>query len=500
MTTAAQIEQARPLLAYLLRALTRKIDRETIGKERYRNLTTEMADHLRAAAVASRTSMQFIATIAERFGVDLANDGEGRPLAAFVPEALAGDLPGASYEGARVVSWAMIAQHTPLEALRILVNEHDGPAFYVSFAQVKPSADDVQFFRAPEPEKGDRWVGMIPSESMQSPKQHRAWFTLVSPLAHGHDEKAGNVVLFRRQRQADPFTEEHALVPIYTGNAVKGAWRDVFFARMLRAIGVLPERDLSPRRAQELFSGGTIESGADGAVAKLDVRRRARRTIPAIDLLGGCIEQQIMTGLLRVHDCTLLCRENAWKLYRMMAPMGRSGAPLSFEDFRASLPPADDLTILRLGTRHAHRDLPGGGEGVQMLWNTEALLPGARLMHSFSLMSLSTISSLAKSCLADLLQDFADTGLLGAQTARGPGQISTTGYVPAEKADPLPTPDEYQSYLASHRDEILDWLGATKDDAAPAEEAPAPAKKGRGVKKKSAGEQGTIWNDGAPAS
>lgn len=513
MTTQIQIDQARPRLAYLLRAIMRRVQKDRIGADRYRNLTTEMADLLRAAAVASRTTMQFLSTIAARFEVDLSDDGEGRPIAAFLPEALAGDLPGATYEDAhitatptipqryRVVSWAMIAQHTPLEAVRILVNEHDGPAFYVTFATVRPSAEDVGFFQAPPAPVGARWAGMLPGEDMQSPKQHRAWFTLVSPLAHGHDEKAGNVVLFRRQRQVDPFTGEHALVPVYTGNAVKGAWRDAFFARMLRAVGVLPERDLAPRRAQELFSGGTIESGADGATAKLDIRRRARTTIPPIDLLGGCIEQQIMTGLLRVHDCTLLCRENAWKVYGMLAPRSTTDEELSFEAFRASLPPADDLTILRLGTRHAHRDLPGGGEGVQMLWNTEAIMAGARLMHAFSIVSLSTVSSLARSCLADLLRDFADTGLLGAQTSRGYGQISTTGYVPAEKADPLPSPDEYRAYLEAHRDEILDWLAGAKGEAG-AEEGPAP-KRGRGGKKaKPAPEapQGTIWDAGAEPS
>jgi hypothetical protein len=483
MTTIRQIEEARPRLAYLLRAIVRRVQRDKIGADRYRNLSTELADHLRAAVVASRTTMQFLGAIANRFDVDLSDDGEGRPVAAFLPEPLAGALSGASYEGCRVVSWAMIAQHTPLEAVRIVVNEHDGPAFYVTFAQVRPSGDDAEYFRAPPTAEASRWEGLLPGEDMQSPKQHRAWFTLVSPLAHGHDEKAGNVVLFRRQRQVDPFTGEHALVPVYTGNAMKGAWRDAFFARMLRAVGVAPERDLSPRRAQELFSGGTIESGADGATAKLDIRRRARETIPPIDLLGGCIEQQIMSGLLRVHDCTLLCRENAWKVYRMLAPRSAAGDALPFEDFRASLPPADDLTILRLGTRHAHREMPGGGDGVQMLWNTEAIMPGARLMHAFSIVSLSTVSPLARSCLADLLQDFADTGLLGAQTARGYGQISTTGYVPAEKTEPLPSSDEYLAYLAEHRAEILAWLAGTKDDGGADDAPPAPKNGGRRAKK-----------------
>lgn len=483
MTTHLQLDQARPRLAFMLRSIVRKIHREDIGAGRWSNLTNELHDYLHACSISSRTTMAFFTMLAERFGVNLSDDGQGRPLVAFIPESLAGDLPGLTHEGQRVVSWSMLAQHTPLDAVRILLNEHDGPAFYVTFSQLRPGPDDTQFFLVPETQDVEPWSGILPGGNIQSPKQHRSWFTLVSPLAHGSDDKRrGNVQTFRRQREIDPFLGEVVLVPIYTGNAIKGAWRDAFMARMLRAVGVLPEKDLNPRRSQELFSGGTIEKGADGAVAKLDVRRRARTTIPAIDLLGGCIEQQIMSGLLRVHDCTLLCQETAWKLYRMVAPTNHAGFPLSYEDFRANLRRADDLTMLRLGVRQAHRDFPGGDlsadqGGAQMFWNTEVLLPGAQLFHSFSLVSLSTVSSLAKSCLADLLQDFTDTGLLGAQTARGPGQFTTQGYVPAEKADPLPSPDEYLSYLHTNADQIREWLAGPV--AVEKEEKKSEKKRGR---------------------
>lgn len=491
MATMIQVEAARVRLAFLLRAMMRRVNKQSIGERRYRNLGTEMADYLRAAAVSARSTMQFVTMVASRFDIDLSegfyegHDGEERAhraCAAFIPESLAGDLAGHLHDGCRVVPWAIIAQHTPLDAVRLVVNE--GAAFFVTFAQTAPSDQDPSYFTVPEEPTGRRWTGVIPGEDMQSPKQYRAWFQVVSPLAHGHDEKAGNVVLFRRQPQVDPFTGEQALVPIYTGNAVKGQWRDLFFARMLRAIGLRPEADLSPRRAQELFSGGTIESGADGAVVRLDVRRRARGTIPAIDLLGGCVDQQILSGLLRVDDCTLLCRENAWKLYRMMAPKDAAGAPLTYEEFAASLLPADDWTLLRLGVRQAHRDLPGGDlsakdGGAQMLYNTEAIKPGARLFHAFSLVSLSSVSSLARSCMADLLTDFTDTGHLGAKTSSGPGRVSTLGYMPAEKAESLPSPDEYLSYLDTHRAAIVEWV--TADQREPTE---APAAKGRSKAKK----------------
>lgn len=477
MATKTEVHQARVRLAYLLRSMFRRIDKRKIGADRHRNLPSEMSDYLRAGTIAARNTMQFVTALARRFDIELnANtievaDDELRDLrviAAFIPEALAGDLAGRTHDDKRIVPWAVIAQHTNLEAVRIVVNE--GADFFVTFAQTPESPQDVAYFPAHVEHDGPRWTGVLPGEAMQSPKQHRAWFQVVSPLAHGHDEKAGNVCLFRRQPQVDPFTGEQALVPIYTGNAIKGQWRDLFFARMLRALGVKPETDLSQRRAQELFSGGTIEKGADGAVARLDVRTRARSTIPAIDLLGGCIEQQIMSGILRVHDCTLLCRENAWKLFRMMAPADILGCPLEYEDFAASLLPADDWTLLRLGVRHAHRDLPGGDlsadeGGAQMLWNTEAIKPGARFFHTFAVVSLSTVSSLAQSCLADLLEDFADIGMLGAQTSRGYGQVSTLGYKPAEKATPLPSGAEYLDYLRTHREPILEWLAGTTEPA-----------------------------------
>src|SRR5262249_16578949 len=79
MTTSAHVELARPRLACLLRAIVRRVQRERIGAERYRNLTAELADYLRAAVVSARTSMQFVDLVARRFEVDLSDDGEGRP-------------------------------------------------------------------------------------------------------------------------------------------------------------------------------------------------------------------------------------------------------------------------------------------------------------------------------------------------------------------------------------------------------------------------------------
>ena len=481
MATSTEIHAAQVRWAYLLRGMLPRIDREKMGRDRMRGLSAEMADSMRALAVACRTTMEFVTRFADRFHVALGESVGASPdeksvrgACAVIPLALAGDLPGREWEGKLVATWAMTARHISFEALRVAVFE--GPAFFVTFAQSRASEHDKDYFRAAEEVTGRRWAGVLPGEDMQSPRQHRAWFQVVSPFAHGHDEKAGNVVLFRRQIQIDPWTGGQSMVPVYTGNAMRGMWRDLLFGRMLRLLGVDPA-ELPPSRAQELFAGGSISAGADGASNNLAARRLARATVPGIDLLGGCIEQQILSGLLRVHDCTLLCRENAWKLFRLLKPVDPCGEALTYEEFRDSLKPSDDLTSLRLGVRHAHRDLPGSENEIQMLWNTEHLLPGARFFHSFQLLGLSTVSELAKSCMSDLLEEVAEVGLLGAQTARAYGQVSTLGYTPAEKAEPLPSPEVYRTYLRDHGAEITGWLMASSFPAKKTKEPRAPAAK-----------------------
>jgi hypothetical protein len=464
MATSKQVHEAQVRWAYLLRGMLARIDHKRIQRDRARRLSEELADSMRALAVASRTTMEFVTRFADRFHITLGDvtvtNAEGgdrtlRCVHAAVPMTLAGELPGKEWEGKKLATWAMTARHIDFEALRVAV--FDGPAFFVTFAQAKPSEHDLDYFRPAHETQGRPWEGVLPGEDMQSPRQHRTWIQIVSPFAHGHDEKAGNVVLFRRQRQVDPFTGEQTMVPVFTGNAMKGIWRDMLFGRMMRLLNVDPTT-LPPSRAQELFAGGTIAQGADGASNNLAARRKARAVVPGVELLGGCIEQQILSGALRVHDCTLLCRENAWKLYRLLKPKDPVGALLTYEEFRSSLRPADDLTSLRLGVRHAHRDLPGSENDVQMLWNTEHLLPGSRLFHSLQLLPLVQMGTLAKSCMADLLSEVSDVGMLGAQTSRGYGQVSTLGYQPAEGAEPLPSPDEYQNYLTSHRAEVVEWL------------------------------------------
>ena len=144
MATTKQIQEANIYWAYLLRGLVFRIDRSAIQHHRLRNLPTELADSMRALCVASRTTMEFITRFADRFKMNLGEsttlDGEGqereiRSAYATIPETLAGDIPGHSWNGKRFISWAMLARQINFEALRVAI--FNGPAFFVTFAHAK---------------------------------------------------------------------------------------------------------------------------------------------------------------------------------------------------------------------------------------------------------------------------------------------------------------------------------------------------------------------------
>jgi hypothetical protein len=384
------------------------------------------------------------------------------------------------------IRWDQLTRLIPFHGLRIAV--HTNPTIFSTFAMSQPiTAEDEMFQPWQESMASENLLRLDLPKNLLAPRAYRTMWTLTSPMAHGADQKNGNVSLFRRQRVIDPTTQEEYLVPFVSGNAVRGLWRDQMMHSMLALVG-LTAHDIAARTAHTLLAGGTIEQGSDTAIVDIGVRRQARHLLPAWNLLGGVMRQQIMRGILRVSDTILLCRENAWLIHSMLKPTDADGQPLSLSTLRASLKPADDLTQLRLLTRHAHRDF-ANADGMQMITNTEVILQGATMIHSFHLLSELGISSLALSCMAHTISEFSDHPYVGAGAARSVGQVALDKYATADGA-PLPSPDEYLTFVATHKDEIRAFLlgeeGAKAADlpaAKGAEGAKGSREKGRGKAK-----------------
>lgn len=496
MATAHQIASAEVLICYLLRGLRHRIDYDRIPAGRRRSLAREVADYLIPASISARSTEEWVRLVCQRFEIEPTGEGrvdgdrtfDARPAYVVLPRMF---LPPGTLElfghaqattgpeGTAVVRWDHLTRVIDFAGLRLALDRN--PALVATFAMNPPTEGEETIFKPYGVGcETARWTATLP-QRLQTPRSFTTVLTLTSPCAHGADHKSGNVTMFRRQRYVDPTTGETYLAPFISGNAWRGIWRDEAGALTCRDVG-LKLTEIDTKVAHALMAGGTIEAGADGASVDLALRRQARRILPAWDLFAGVMNQQIMRGILRVHDAILVCRENAWLLHDRLKPQ-RDGAPMSYETFRAALEPADNLTQLRLLTRHAHRDLEGS-EGVQMLTETEVLLPGAQLVHAFQLIELDGVSSLSRSFLSRVLSAFRDNAFVGAGNARGLGAVAFDPYQPGAEAQVLPSEDEYLAHIEQHREEIRTFLMGARMKDKPASPAPPKA---RG-KKSTAGE------------
>ncbi len=428
---------------------------DAIGERRFSALSSEIGTSLVPLVVSERTALSFWRAFCARFQVEETSPEWG-PLEVWMPE---GRMPWTR---------AIASLHYP--HMRVVI--HENPSLLADFACRFPKDEDEErmdadmFDAFPEPTAGGRFVPTRPG-TMIAPRSFRTVWTLTGPMSHGADEKAGNVNLFRRHRSIDALTGEHCYVPFISGNAIRGMWRDMLMARWLDLIGLQP-KDLPSSKVHALVAGGNVEAGADGAGVNLGVRRRAREMCPPWDLVAGCIEQQIMQGHARVHDAVLVCRENAWLVHEAVAP------GTDVRAFAASLPEASELTQLRLGTRHAHKEFEGA-EGSQMIFNTELLLGGSQMMHSLQVYGINGVSETTASCLADLLASFRDYATTGAGNARGFGQLAFDPYQAGEGTPALPDPKVYLDLCAEKREAMREWALS-----GPAPAMPKPDKPGKG--------------------
>lgn len=477
MANAHQIASAECLVAYLLRGLRHRIGFDRIPAQRRRRIGAEMTDYLIPAAVSARSVEEWVRLVAQRFEVELTGEGylgeggrehEARPAYALLPrrflpqgtQELVHPRATEGTEGVAAVRWDHLCRQIDFAALRLAIDRN--PALVVTFALNPPTeGEDALFPPFVSSGSAASWTAALPTR-LHTPRGYTTVMTLMSPCSHGADHKSGNVTMFRRQRYKDPVTGDTYWAPFIAGNAWRGVWRDEAGALTCRDVG-LKLTEVDPKIAHALMAGGTIEAGADGAGVDLALRRRVRALIPAWDLFAGVLQQQIMRGMLRVHDSHLVCRENAWLLYDRIKPAA-GGARLAYEDFRAALEPADNLTQLRLLTRHAHRDL-ADSEGMQMLTETEVLLPGAQLVHSFQLIAMDGVSTLARSFFTRVLREFQDNAFIGAGNARGLGAVAFDPYAPGDPAHALPSEDEYLAFVAEHRDEIRAFLLGKRGEA-----------------------------------
>src|SRR5690606_33427432 len=100
-------------------------------------------------------------------------------------------------------------------------------------------------------------------------------------------------------------------VPYVSGNSVRHTLRAALAWHLVRTLS-LPERSLSKRAVDLLWSGGALTT--TGNQANLQLTRRVHTRLPGVSVLGYSAQSDIVAGTLWVDNIHLVCAENAFRL------------------------------------------------------------------------------------------------------------------------------------------------------------------------------------------
>jgi CRISPR/Cas system CSM-associated protein Csm3 (group 7 of RAMP superfamily) len=273
--------------------------------------------------------------------------------------------------------------------------------------------------------------------------------TARSPIHTGGNESAGNMQLFRRQSVYSPERDELTEVPFIHGNSVRGHLRRLLMRDMVERLDYTVRDE---RLYHSLFGGGMLQK--DGK-AEIDagIRRRVRRDVPPLDLLGTSIGNQMFSGTVEVG---MLYPRVAELNFRNRESVDRGLNDFIGDDFGTRMDQTPD--DLGLSDVAFDRDADGEGQGSdddqsqQQIFELETIVAGTQFEHTFTLKSHA--SRVGRACLVHGIDLWTDEARIGGWAAAGLGELALDYDVDLDAAEP------YLDHLAENRDQIV----ATLDD------------------------------------
>lgn len=299
----------------------------------------------------------------------------------------------------------------------------------------------------------------------------------LSPITHTAGSEGNRSILARETVRSGGVNRK---VPFISGNSIRHRMvREPIATHLVETCGLdgltLPQLDF-------LFTGGSLRKGNGGRV---NTRHAADlyRIMPAYRLLAGSLPSQIVPGCLIVERATLVCRENAERIGRLLP----SGFVLPAGKLPAAASCVEDTQYTRRDFRDSHPRIAAdagpangepGRESTAMIFAGEAVAAGSLFVHGFIAQNTTPVEF--GSLLYALGRWQEDGATLGGQAARGHGRLKLMATVECEGR--LCSPDEfalhaslYLTHVANHVDECRAFLAA-----AFAEESAKPKRGKRG--------------------
>ncbi len=129
-------------------------------------------------------------------------------------------------------------------------------------------------------------------------------FTLLAPLSH-IGSSIGPDSYLSTQQILDNYGNP-VEVFVYSGNAIRGMWRDSGAKYMLDKLGNNLKLQIPLDLFYLLFSGGSI--GGDQSI-DIDQARKIREKVPHLSLFGGGVGNMLLPGKINVGEGLPVCRE-----------------------------------------------------------------------------------------------------------------------------------------------------------------------------------------------
>lgn len=291
-------------------------------------------------------------------------------------------------------------------------------------------------------------------------------YTLQQPLSHiGESESTVSFLNTIRVVSGGKVQEVFAL----TGNAIRGMLRDCASRYLLDALNAR----VGKKEFNILFSGGNISGSMS---TDIDQAKKYRELLPIISIFGAGVGNQILQGKMTQGFGLPVCletdgiipesesindnlRATSWKALTGTVNFTR------FDDSKN----ANYHPYLNVETEEKEKD----SASTQMRYEVEYLVPGAQLYH---VINLSTDCGIEIGAFVSALEEFSKSPILGGMGGKGFGlcnaeiiadgewfsTIKNGEIVLCEKAEKALA--EYKAFLSGSKDEIIEFLGATKNE------------------------------------
>lgn len=287
--------------------------------------------------------------------------------------------------------------------------------------------------------------------------------TAVEPISHGAGT-SGNTQLLRTADVILPDGRRTA-VPYVSGNSLRHTLRAALAWHLVRTLQ-LPEKSLSKRVVDLLWSGGALTS--TGNQADLELNRRVHTRLPGVGALGYSAQSDIVAGTLWVDNIHLVCQENRFRL------------PVHLADHPHAKLPAGAMRTETFGTRHDVAGTPvdryiallldntgeldlGTAEPLpttQMIYDMQVIKPGAVLWGGLHLYAPTAghvaalavaVDEAAPEVAGHRILPLGGKRSVGCGSCRLEADLTVLGDVAELRA-------QYEAHLHAHREEILTLL------------------------------------------